>query len=127
ETVHALKTLQIAYNQNNQRLLFSLFRKLEPTPSYPLHNELGVPIFTDDGKCRLLTAHYKNLLKLHTNIPPNQNQYIIDKVDEYAIASLRNHNSELDNLFTEEEISKAISDFPTNKATFLDGISNELL
>ncbi|ETO06099.1 hypothetical protein RFI_31299 [Reticulomyxa filosa] len=85
---------------------------------YPLHNELGELIHSDEGKCKLITSYYKKLFAHHTKTPILHKQNIMSSIKQFT----KTHLQVLIN-----EVDIAIKQLQNNKAAFLDCVNNELI
>ncbi|ETO04507.1 hypothetical protein RFI_32889, partial [Reticulomyxa filosa] len=121
-----LSKLSRHFENNNDKQVYELLSKLEEKPCHPLHDENGVPIHTDDGKCKLLTKHYQTLFQKHNDIPEQQEISILSKLAQYEEQSKQDDDPMWNAEFSEDEVKSAVISLKNNKAVFLDCIPNEL-
>ncbi|ETO07699.1 hypothetical protein RFI_29691, partial [Reticulomyxa filosa] len=122
----ALNQVENAFKGKEDKRLYCLLSKIGERPCHPLHDEDGTPIHTDEGKCRLLTKHYKAIFQKHSDIPKEHETYIMSKLEQYDKQSKSESNTPWTEPFTEDEVCSTINSMKRNKAVFLDCLPNEL-
>ncbi|ETO34648.1 hypothetical protein RFI_02441 [Reticulomyxa filosa] len=122
----ALNKIQNAFRNDNDKHVYELLSKLDEKPCHPLHDVKGVPIHTEEGKCRLLTDHYKTLLQKHDDIPEEQQALNLSRLAQYEEQARKEDDTTWNAAFGEDEVYNTVKSMKNNKAVFLDCIPNEL-
>ncbi|ETO27415.1 hypothetical protein RFI_09718 [Reticulomyxa filosa] len=119
--------LQKNINNGNEKNFYDIIRKLQINKQLVIHDHSGKAVHRNREKCTLLGEYYQNLFK-HT---PHKNikweNKVKEKVEEYLHKMHLSFDQQLDRQFEEEEITEVGKMLDRNKATFLDGIPNELI